>query len=89
MRPSDILTQVAELVEQRERDHGAYHHNFDLIAKLWSNYLDAHISARQVATMMVLLKIARQKTSPKTDDFDDAVGYAALAAALFEREEGE
>ena len=82
-KPTEILQKISELIEARGEQHGNYQENLELIAKFWSLYLGIEVTSYQACTMMELLKIARQHSSPKIDDFEDAVGYATLAAALY------
>ena len=85
--PGEILSDIADLVTEREEDHGNWLVNMETAAELWSVVLGGRVRGDQVANCLLQLKIARQITSGKTDDYDDAIGYAALAAAWFEHEE--
>lgn len=68
---------------QREQDYGSPESNFGIIANLWSDYLDAEITALDVAMMMVLLKVARIKNGGGSgDSFVDIAGYAACAGEI-------
>lgn len=79
----------------REQDHGKPEDNFTTIGLLWSVYLRAAhpklakvlpingISAKDVAVMMALLKVARIATGSSPDSFVDLAGYAACAGELF------
>ena len=66
-----------------------------MTSQLWSGYLqnkfkstDVSVSAQDVATMMVLLKIARtQAGSHNVDDYVDACGYAAIAGEIADTKE--
>ena len=61
--------------------------NLGNIAAMWSVYLECHLDAKDVAAMMALLKICRIATGkPKSDNWIDLAGYAAIGA---EAEEGE
>ena len=75
----ECLRRANEIVNgQREEDYGTPEDNFKMIAELWSTYLEADISAVDVAMMMSLLKIARISTGTfKEDSFIDLAGYAA------------
>lgn len=81
---SDILMEAASLVSiDRHEKHGEASENLGNIGALWSFYLGTPISAKQVAMMMVLLKVARTKTgAPTSDNYVDMAGYAGLAGAL-------
>lgn len=68
----------------REHDYGTPENNFKAIADLWEVYLDQPITKRDVANMMILLKIARAKTGAGTDDcFVDIAGYASCGYELY------
>ena len=89
-----LLAKAASLITgQRQEDYGSPEENFQHIADSWTVHLrqilkrDAKISPRQVAEMMVLLKMARTIKSPTEDSYVDAAGYAGIAGELAEREE--
>lgn len=70
---------------QREQDYGSPESNFGIIANLWTDYLDAEVTALDVAMMMCLLKIARIKNGGGTgDSFVDLAGYAACGGEIHE-----
>jgi len=70
----------------RQQDYGDPTKNFQDIADLWNSYCQACFSgddelftgfkARDVAHMMILLKIARGCHKPKRDSWVDIAGYA-------------
>lgn len=62
--------------------------NFELIAKIWTNYLGMEVNAQDVASMMVLLKIARTRNGSGPNTFKDASWYAESAAEICERIKG-
>jgi hypothetical protein len=67
----------------RDADYGDAKDNFETIAALWASYLDHDFTVVDVANMMILLKIARSKTSPrKQDHWVDICGYAALVGEI-------
>ena len=86
-----ICRQAGNLVSgPRAATHGDKFENHSNIAALWTGYLDVSITARDVANMMVLLKIARTKAGEHNpDDYLDAVGYAAIAGELAAQEQAE
>lgn len=79
---------------EREHDYGKPEDNFTTIGLLWSVYLNAAhpeytktfpyngIDAKDVATMMALLKVARIATGSSPDSFVDLAGYAACAGEI-------
>ena len=80
----DILSTAEKILDgAREDEYGDKRTNHDNIAKLWSAYLDRDIQARDVAILMVLLKVARAKFGhPSMDTYIDMVGYSAIAGEL-------
>lgn len=73
------------LTGDRQKTHGDKIRNHCNIASLWSAYLGREITARDVALMMTLLKVARTKTgSHNADDYVDGIGYIAIAGEIAE-----
>ena len=90
---SDVVEQmtrekclhIAEeiITGDRENTYGSPGDSFEMIARFWSDYLECHISARDVANMMILLKVARAATGKfKIDNYVDIAGYAACACEI-------
>ena len=88
MKTQAYIDKAKDIVStDRELTHGNKKINHDNIAKMWSAYLDRDINGRDVALMMVLLKVARTKAgSHNTDDYIDMVGYSSIAGELSEGE---
>ena len=98
MKRAEILEAARVCVcGEREQDYGTPENNFETIGLLWGVYLRAahpelarvmavnHITAKDVAAMMVLLKIARLKRNAKhADSWVDIAGYAALGGEMGE-----
>ena len=83
MKRAEILEQARKCVcGEREREYGRPENNFALIGKLWEAYTGMRYSAKDVAMMLALLKVARIKTGVKGDSFVDLVGYAACAGEI-------
>ena len=83
MRREDILHQAESCIcGDRDRDYGSPNGSFGLIAKLWSAYMDIEFTAKDVAILMALLKVARCKYSSKEDNFVDGAGYFACAGEV-------
>lgn len=84
MTRAEILHEAEVCVcGKRQEDYGSPEDNFKLIGDLWSAYTGADISAKDVAVMMALLKIARIKTGIGTmDSFVDLAGYAACGGEI-------
>lgn len=95
MKRSEILEAARACVcGEREQDYGKPEDNFSTIGLLWGVYLRAAhpelakvmdvnaIDAKDVATMMALLKVARIATGSSPDSFVDLAGYAACAGEI-------
>lgn len=82
----ECLRTACEIVNgARAESYGDAEDNFQAIATLWESYLratgcDAVIDTKDVAMMMILLKVARA-AAPGThlDNYIDIAGYAACA----------
>lgn len=72
----------------RRRDYGTAQEIHGKIARFWQVYLgnrkepSGEISAEDVASMMILLKIARNIETPKRDNLVDIAGYANCSAEI-------
>ena len=83
MNRKEILdTAIKCVCGEREQDYGTPENNFSLIANLWSAYHGGTFTAKDVAIMMCLLKVARIKTGSSEDSFVDLAGYAACAGEI-------
>lgn len=80
-----ILDEAASLTSgDRQKAYGHPRVNFGRIARLWSAYLNVEVTTRQVAMLMVLIKVARDQQSPRRDNLVDLAGYARTAEMLDE-----
>ena len=81
---ANILHNAMKIVcNDRNNQYGEPENNFEVIAEMWSVYLDTHITAKDVGIMMTLFKIGRIKTGGfKMDDYVDAAGYIACAGEI-------
>lgn len=79
----------------RKEDYGTPEDSFGVIAEYWNTYLGRrpgtkeapNITAKDVAVMMALLKVARITTGTGTrDSFVDLAGYAACGGEIAENE---
>ena len=84
MTREEVLKRTAEIVcKDRDAQYGHPENNFALIAKMWSIWLDTEVTARDVAMMMAMLKIARIKTGKvKEDNYIDLIGYIACMTEI-------
>ena len=79
MKSLDILKQASSYVgDSREKEYGNKLKN-----QLWSAYKEIEFTARDVAVMMALLKIARTKQGKVSEDtFIDGAAYMAIAGDI-------
>ncbi len=85
MISEDMLRTAATLVGgQRAKDYGDKTENHQRIADLWNYWLrTVHITAYDVAIMMLLLKVARLMHTPgHSDSHIDIAGYASIAEEI-------
>jgi hypothetical protein len=95
MKRAEILAAAKKCVcGQRETDYGTPEDNFETIGLLWGTYLRAAhprlctvfgvngVTAKDVAAMMSLLKIARIAKGNTPDSFIDLAGYAACGGEI-------
>lgn len=91
MNRKEILEAAAKCVcGDREQDYGSPEDNFQTIAKLWTTYILAtpgddliEFTAKDVAVMLALLKIARIASGhAKEDNWVDLAGYAACGGEI-------
>lgn len=86
--PSEVLEKVRTTIAERGRQHGNYVENLNNIADLQSSFLGQRLQGSQAAISTALLKVSRIACgSFNIDDYEDAIGYFAIAAALAEAEE--
>ena len=89
-----ILSEVKKIIcNDRNEQYGEPEDSFKNIAEYWHTYLEHnclvpdigfHITARDVAIMMVLFKLGRMETSyfQSYDSFIDAIGYMTCATDI-------
>lgn len=91
MNRQEILEMAQKCVTgDREQDYGSPENNFARIAELWTTFLrpnvltsDKRITAKDVAGMLALLKIARIASGhAKEDNWVDLAGYAACGGEI-------
>lgn len=96
MNRKEILEAASKVVHAEDMDHdyGNPEDNFETIAELWNTYIEAShddcvsLDSRDVAAMMILLKVARAAMSTKCDHWVDIAGYAACGGEI-DGDEGE
>ncbi len=90
MNRTEILNHANQIINgERQEAYGAPEDNFEKIAAMWSIYLDADITPKDVAAMMILLKTARVASGQNvTDNWVDIAGYAACGGEIQTRNVG-
>lgn len=85
-RAQDLLDEAQRTINgPRQKEYGHPRVNFQRIADIWNIHLGSRflvgerIVPRDVAIMMIGLKVAREAQGPKHDTLVDLIGYAALA----------
>jgi hypothetical protein len=84
MKRAEILETAKTCVcGDREQDYGSPESNFERIAEFWSTYSGYPFTAKDVAAMLALLKIARISSGhAKADNWVDLAGYAACGGEI-------
>ena len=86
-RKTILETAKRYVCNDRNNQYGAPEDSFKAIADLWAGYLGTEISAKDVAAMMVLFKMARVRTGAgKADNWIDAAGYCACGGEIEHKE---
>jgi hypothetical protein len=81
--PRDILEEALAITNgDRAADYGDMKASFERIAALWSAYKGVTITTKDVANMMILLKVSRSTTSDKRDNWVDIAGYARCGSIV-------
>ena len=79
MQRTEALYAAKHLINgDRHNDYGEASESFDRTAAMFSSYLGIEVKGRDVAALMILLKVSRLTTSTKDDNWVDIIGYAAL-----------
>ena len=86
MNAGDFLTEAKATIQDRGMDYGHPSDNMSRTARLWSAFLEMPVTDYQVASCMVLVKLARSMESGKVDTYIDAAAYMAIAGALHTQE---
>ena len=74
-----LLEQATRTLAERGESYGSPQHLFENVAKRWSLTLGVDVSAEQVITCLIDLKLARLNSNPShLDSILDVVGYAAI-----------
>ena len=80
-----MLKEAFKTVEERGKTYGPAKENMTRTAKLWSVMLGVEVTAIQVATCLIQLKMARLVETPgHVDSVLDVAGYAAVLRECME-----
>jgi hypothetical protein len=84
IHPATHILDMAKSVISLDRraDYGPAVKSCKDIADMWSLIMQKKVSSRQVALMMIALKVIRETHRHKDDNLIDICGYAALIADL-------
>ena len=84
--PGDLLTHAFALINERAGDYdnaSNLEQNYREIAAVASVVIGKPLTPRDVAMIMVVIKLIRSKSSPdKIDNYVDAMNYTAFAACF-------
>jgi hypothetical protein len=85
----NILEEASKVIFQRQGTYDSPENNFSRIADLWNAYLKGKtnplpLTKKDVAMMMVLMKIGREVFQHKIDNLVDAAGYIQCAQIIEE-----
>lgn len=85
--PNEIEQSINQEAEQiingpRRDSYGPADESFKKIATMWSVILNAKVSPRQVALMMIAFKVVRDSNKANRDNLVDIAGYAGLGENL-------
>lgn len=80
----EILSRAKSIINgERQGTYGDAEDSFQIIADMWSAYLNTEILSEDVANMMILMKVARNSSGVyKDDNWIDICGYAALGGEI-------
>lgn len=82
MNRFEVLDAARSALVDRNDTHGEADVCFRRIALFWGAYLDREIALKDVAAMMILVKVARSQAGHNGDDWIDISGYGALGGEL-------
>ena len=74
--------ECESILLERGKEYGIPRESFNRIASLWSAYTGTNISAKDVALMLSLMKVSREKGQHKFDNIVDMINYIVLADNL-------
>lgn len=79
--PYEMLTQAADLIQERGQGYGEIENNFQLIADLFSLRIGRPFHPYEACILLECVKDARMFASPfNVDNYLDGINYKAFAA---------
>jgi len=93
IRGEKVLDKAKMIINGDKQDiYGNPENSFALIADYWNTYLYSRklvqfafkLTAKDVAIMMTLFKIAREANQHKLDNLVDAAGYLGILGDMYE-----
>ena len=83
--PYEMLTQAAELIQERGQGYGEIENNFQLISDLFSLRVGRPFHPYEACILLECVKDARMFASPmQIDNYLDGINYKAFAALFAE-----
>lgn len=83
--PYEMLTQAADLIQERGQGYGDIENNFQLIADLFSLRVGRPFHPYEACILLECVKDARMFASPmNVDNYLDGINYKAFAALFAE-----
>ena len=83
--PYEMLTQAAELIQERGQNYGEIENNFQLIADLFSLRIGRPFHPYEACILLECVKDARMFATPMfVDNYLDGINYKAFAALFSE-----
>lgn len=92
MRGKVLLDAHALINGERRTQYGQPENSFPVIASLWNSYLfgkgatEVYLDDKDVALMMVLMKISRELNGYKDDNWTDMAGYIGIGSDLAQQD---
>lgn len=80
MKHTDIISEAVKILGPRGQSYGDVRGSHDVIAQLATLLTGKPMSSRDIALIMVAVKLSRASTSPDhVDNWVDAINYIAFA----------
>ena len=87
VQPESVCAEADRLVDtEKDSDYGPPKEDFEVVATLWSEYLNRNLTAHNVGVMLLLLKVRRLMRKYKRDTLVDICGYAKCLEMIEEAE---